>query len=404
MKHLMLLGVGVMGRPYVTAADALGVTARPVETQSWAGDHDLSPIDVHRIAGMWDDRRDIDELWALGAYEAVAATAPDGVLAFSEPHVLGAALVQDRLGVPGPSLHAAVLSRNKALQRACFAAHGLPQPEFVVTADASTGIEWAGARLPVVIKPLTASGSAEVELIADSAHLQAVAARRNGTGRVLFERAIDGPEYSWEGFIREGQCIFGNFTEKETACSPHFVEVAHRCGHRFADEELRSKADALVAGVVRALGMRTGIVHLEFRVAASRPVLIEVAVRTPGDYLMELMSITYGFNPYTVAVQLALDMPVDVPLPDTPVSHAAVWYPTCPPGEVVAIEGLEEVERHPAVIRSSLKIRVGDRVAPIVSSAHRIGCVLVAGRTEQDRDVAMRTVRDRLRIVTRTGR
>lgn len=401
MKRLVLLGVGVMGRPYVAAAHALGVRACPVETESWSGGAELSTIDVQRIAGMEDDRWDIEEAWASGAYEAAVGEAPDGILAFSEPQVLGAALVQDQLGLPGPSLHAAVLSRNKALQRACFSAHGLAQPEFVVVADASKGVDWAALRLPVVIKPLSSFGSDGVELIADRAQLQAVVQRRTGSGSVLFEKAIDGPEYSWEGFVRDGRVLFSNFTAKETAGAPYFVEVAHRCGHRFDDERLRRSVDSLISGAVRALGMRTGIMHLEFRVAESGPALIEVAVRTPGDYLMDLVSITYGFDPYLVAVQLALDLPVALPLPDTPVSHAAIWYPTCPPGEVVAIEGLEGVQRHPAVIRVSLDIQVGDRVAPIVSSAQRVGCVLVAGSTEQQRDDAMRTARDHLRIRTR---
>lgn len=309
--------------------------------------------------------------------------------------------MQDRLGVPGPSLHAAVLSRNKGLQRACFAARGLPQPEFIVAADTSAQIEWAATRLPVVIKPLSSSGSSGVELIDDPERLQEVASARNGTGRVLLEKAIDGPEYSWEGFVRDGHIIFSNFTAKETGCAPHFVEVAHRCGHRFTDPELRRQADALTAGVVHALGMRTGIVHLEFRADTQGPVVMEVAVRTPGDYIMDLLRMTYGIDPYAVAIALALDLPLDVPLADTPAAYAAVWYPTCQPGEVVAIEGLDEIQTHPAVIRTSLKIRPGERVLPIVSSAHRIGSVLISGRTKAERDEAMRTVRERLRVITR---
>ena len=50
------------------------------------------------------------------AAAAAMACTQSGVLAFSEPHVLGAALVQDEYGLPGPSLRAAVTSRNKALQ------------------------------------------------------------------------------------------------------------------------------------------------------------------------------------------------------------------------------------------------------------------------------------------------
>lgn len=86
---------------------------------------------------------------------------------------------------------------------------------------------------------------------------------------------------------------------------------------------------------------------------------------------------------------------------NTPAAYAAVWYPTCSLGEVVAIEGVDDVQTHPAVMRMSLKIRPGECVPPIVSSAHRIGSVLIAGRTEALRDEAMLAVRERLRVVTR---
>ena len=401
MKELMLVGVGVMGRPYLTAAQDLGIRVCAVETESWTGQEEAGHVDVHRIAGVRDDRRDLDEVWAQGVYRVLAQRCPDGILAFAEPHVLAAALAQDRLGLPGPSLHAVVLSRNKALQRACFASFGLLQPEFVVAADALAGAEWAASRLPVVLKPLSASGSIGVELVTGPPRLREAARERAVAGRVLVETAVEGPEFSWEGFVRDGHVLFGNVTAKETTGPPHFVEIAHRCGHRFADAEQRRSVDALAEAVIGALGMRTGVVHLEFRMAATGPVIMEVAVRTPGDFLMDLISMTYGFNSYRVGVQLALGLPVDLPLTAQPVSQPGIWYPLCPPGEVVRIEGLDEVETHPGVVRVALKVKPGDRVQPIVSSGTRIGCVLVTGDTAQERDEVMRATRQRLRIITR---
>lgn len=82
MKRLMLIGVGEMGLPYLQAAAALGVAACAIEGGSWTGNGALGADELHRIAGMTADRRDLDELWALRAYEAVISNAPDGVLAF----------------------------------------------------------------------------------------------------------------------------------------------------------------------------------------------------------------------------------------------------------------------------------------------------------------------------------
>ena len=399
MTELLLVGIGVMGRPYLAAARAIGVAVRAVESEDWDAGPGLAEVDIHRVSDLREDCRNVDELWARGAYQVTAGSSPDGILAFAEPHVLGAALAQDLLGLPGPSLHAAVLSRNKALQRGCFGASGLPQPAYLLTPDPVAGMEWAAARLPVVIKPLSSYGSVGVEFIADEPQLRAVVARRSG--QVLFEEAVDGPEYSWEAFVRDGKILFGNITAKETTGPPYFVEIAHRTAHSFADPELRQAVDALASGVVTAMAMRTGVVHLEFRVARAGPVIMEVAVRTPGDYLLDLIAATYGFSPYQVAVQLALGLPLDLEFPQAPTAYAAIWYPMCPPGEVKAIEGLTEVREHPAVLRVALKVGVGDVVRRIESSGQRPGHVLIAGATARERDAAVEAVRQRLRI--RTG-
>jgi biotin carboxylase len=398
VTELLLVGIGVMGRPYLAAARAIGVAVRAVESESWDAGTDLPELDVHRVTDLREDCRDVDELWVRGAYQVIAGGSPDGILAFAEPHVLGAALAQDLLGLPGPSLHAAVLSRNKALQRGCFGASGLPQPAYLLAPDPAAGMEWAAARLPVVIKPLSSYGSVGVEFIADEPRLRAVVAQRSG--RILFEEAVDGPEYSWEAFVRDGEILFDNITAKETTGPPHFVEITHRTAHSFADPKLRQAVDALASGVVTAMAMRTGVVHLEFRVARTGPVIMEVAVRTPGDYLLDLIAATYGFSPYQVAVQLALGLQLDLELPRAPTAYAAIWYPTCPPGEVKAIEGLTEVAEHPSVLRVALKVGVGDVVPLVESSGQRPGHVLIASATPRERDVAIETVQRRLQIHT----
>ena len=115
MRELVLIGVGRMGRPYLSAARRLGLRVRAVES--------LTRVDAiaDQLDGAQVCRGELDELWAEAASAAALAGLPDGVVAFSEPHVMAAARLQDRLGLPGPSLHAAVLSRNKALQRGSFA-------------------------------------------------------------------------------------------------------------------------------------------------------------------------------------------------------------------------------------------------------------------------------------------
>lgn len=396
MEQLLLVGVGFMGRPYLESARALGLRVRLVEGDSWTGELD-GDVDVRRITGMGPDAWSVDEVWTAGGYAAAADGGIDGVLAFSEPQVMAAALVADRLGLTGPSLHASVLSRNKALQRACFAAGGIPQPDFLVVTDHERALTWTAPRLPIVVKPLSSSGSNGVEHVTDIEALRV--SLRGAQGRVLLEEAFDGPEYSWEGFVRDGSVLFGNFTQKETTGPPHFVEIAHRCGHSFDPETART-VDGLVTNVVRCAGIRSGLVHLEFRLCGQRPAVMEFAVRTPGDFIFDLVAQTYQFDPYRAAIQLAMDREPDLPADRTPKSYAAAWFPTSAPGKVVEVSGFDAVRNHASVTQAVLSVQEGDVRESLRWSGQRAGYVLIEASTAAERDETLDYVRRTLRIVT----
>ncbi|MDT9687037.1 ATP-grasp domain-containing protein [Streptomyces sp. P9(2023)] len=393
MQRLLMIGVGLTGRPYVAAARRLGVRVHAVETAERAA----------TLAGEVDDvtvcRGGSDELWYEAASEAVRAARPDGVVAFSEPHVLAAALVQDELGLPGPSLRAAALSRNKALQRGRFAAAGIGQPDHLVTDALADARAWASAHLPVVVKPLSSAGSAGVELVADHAAYDEVVARRGTEGRLLVERAVSGPEFSWEALVRGGKVWFANLTRKETTGPPYFVETAHRTAAE-VDGPTRDIVDALGRSVLDAMGMDTGIVHLEFRLTPDGPAVMEVAVRTPGDRLMDLLGLAYGTDWYEMVVRMALGRELPPP-PQGPLRHTASYLPTAHPGTVTAVHGLAEVLAHPRVVEAEVEVAEGATIAPVRSSAGRVGHVVLAAPRRDELEAALAEVRGLLRVETR---
>ncbi|HEX8006932.1 MAG TPA: hypothetical protein VF482_10955 [Trebonia sp.] len=186
-KTLLMVGIGMAGMVFLDSATRLGVDVHGIELP------DRKPGYVDRISAFTDCRGLVDELWAEAAETAVRNSRPDGVLAFYESHVMAAALVQERLGLPGPSLRAATISRNKALQRAVFAAAAIRQPDYLVAEDIRDARDWAARRLPVFIKPLSLTGGAGVQYIIDEQDLDAAIQRRTGTGKLLVETEAAGP-------------------------------------------------------------------------------------------------------------------------------------------------------------------------------------------------------------------
>lgn len=391
-RDLLLVGVGTMGRPYLDAAARLGLRVRAVESSAvWEN----RPVGLaerfYRVDGGQD------ESWALGVSEAVAERRPDALVAFAEPHVISAALAQDRLGLRGPSLHAAVISRNKALQRATFGAYGVPQPEYLQVPSVDRARAWMLERLPVVVKPLTLAGSEGVELVPTGAAVDDVVARRSGEGAVLVEEAVQGPEYSWEALVRDGAVLFENITAKETTDPPYFVELCHRVGHVF-EPELADRVTSLTRSVLDAIGMRTGLVHLEFKVDARGPVLIEIAVRTPGDYLPDAIGLAYGFDLYEALLRLSLGMTLDGVVNSRPVSWTATLFPTARAGTITEITGVPRLLEHPDVVRVRLRRGVGDTVRPLTASSRRMGHVLIDASSPEEREKTLSHVRETLLI------
>jgi biotin carboxylase len=399
-RELLMVGVGNMGRPFIDAARDLGLRIRVVETAAWNGTVPARDGTLEPMPGTGAAHNRLDEVWAGGVYRAITEHTPDGVLAFAEQHVLAAALAQDLLGLPGPSLHAAVLSRNKALQRARFAAHGIGQPEYHLASGMQEAAVWAGGRLPVVIKPTSESGSLGVELVGDAPTLADCVRRRFAEGPLLVEEAVDGPEFSWEGFVRDGEVLFGNVTVKETTPPPRFVELSHRCGHHFADPASAALVEEFTRGIVAAIGLRTGIAHLEFRLGPQGPAVMEIAVRTPGDYLFALLGTAYGFDPYRVCIQLAMGLEPDLPAGPEPVRYTGVYFPEASPGIVTGVYGVDAAASFPGVADVTIDVAAGDEVPDLLSSRHRIGHVLFDASSEAERDKAMEYVRSTLRVET----
>lgn len=389
-RTLLMVGVGRTGRPYLHAARRLGLRVCAVELAERSAALGALVEDLVTCRGA------ADELWAEAAFAAAARHPPDGVVAFSEPQVIAAAMVADELGLPGPSLRAAVFSRNKGLQRAQFARHGIGQPEHLVVERLAEAQDWASTRFPVVVKPLSNAGSAGIELVADRAAWFETAAARAGEGRLLVERCVTGPEYSWEALVDDGRVWLANTTVKETTGPPTFVELSHRMPAPL-DETATAESDELGRSVVAAIDMRSGIVHLEYRRTAAGPAVMEVAVRTPGDRLMELLGITYAVDWFECVLRLAvgLDLPT---APSAPTGCAASYLPIAPAGTVLTVTGLDTVRAHPRVVATDVTVAPGQRVAPLRSSADRLGEVLLSAPGHAELDAALTEVRDALRV------
>jgi biotin carboxylase len=338
------------------------------------------------------------EGYAEPAFYAAALTAASrrptvAVLAFSEYQVLPAALVADSLGLPGPGMHAALISRSKGYQRAVFGAQRLPQPAYQVADSPDDAARWAAGRYPVVVKPLAASGSLGVAVCDDEEAVRAHIATLGPEAETVVEDYVAGREVSVEACVWRGEIVFLNITDKVTTAPPYCIELEHHVPARIGEEQ--AGVESLAQSVVEALRMGNGIVHLELKLGPGGPVIVEVAVRTPGDHIMDLVEAATGVSLFDATVATALDLR---PATDrTREEAAAVWFPTAPPGRIIDVGGTDMVRKLETVERFELDLAPGDAVPVLRSSEDRLGYVLLRG---QDRGAVERQLAEAKRLLT----
>lgn len=386
---VLLIGCGVMGEPYLAAAKRLGYRIALVETERRINvlrqrNADLI-VDAEMVA---NDDVDDDHAWIAPAFALAARVAAQAIVAFAEPHVFAAALLQDSYRLRGAGLRAAVASRDKGVQRLTFLAAGLPQPKFLLVGSlAEVSVDTRGP-LPVVIKPLDGTGSEGVELISD--HTQWIEAlTRRADERLLVEEYVEAPEYSWEALVDEEIVVTTNLTRKVTSGPPDFVEISHEPGYGEVDSALQQAADALGADVLRAIGMQTGVVCLEFRADGSKLYIMEVMVRMPGDHLMEVISRTQGRDWFADVLQLSLGGKLDDgPSRRTHRAAASVYVLSPGRGTIVSLD-LSRAERVHGVVRVRSGVDIGDKVEATHSSADRLAAIILDCEDRDALSVAM---------------
>ncbi|MFJ3928937.1 acetyl-CoA carboxylase biotin carboxylase subunit family protein [Streptomyces sp. NPDC090029] len=387
---ILLIGSGNMGRGYLEAARHLGLQVAVIETETRIGTIRSEFADVVTAHEVVDPAAaEHDEAWVGPALTLARRTAPRGVLGFSETHVVASALVADELRLPGPGMYAAQASRNKALQRQLYGLAGVPQPSSRIVPALTLEPQPC---LPVVLKPFSGAGSHGVEQVPDETAWRDAVARTAGIGPLLIEDYATGDEYSWEALLLGGQVLFTNLTAKTTTGPPHFVELLHRPVIGEAGHCLRDQADQLGARVVSALRARDGMVHLEFRRASDGSVAVmETAVRTPGDYLMDVVSQAHGVDLYAACLLIALGEKPK--LLHRELRYTASLYLAAECAGTAVPDDASRLNAVQGVFRSGLCRPPGSGAGPPESSADRMAFALLNLPCEKALDEAVRQAR-----------
>jgi len=343
------------------------------------------------------------------AHEAYGFTA---VMTLVEQATELAGRINDLLGLPGTSYEVSHRFHDKQRMREWLDTTGF---ESVGCAAVRSGgdIRDFGSRygFPVVVKPLDGTASRGVAVVerpedADTQWEQLTGLRNRPdlpmatfypVDGFIAEEYIDGTEYSVETFSFDGRHIVVSITDKfAVGC----IETGHALPAVLEPDVERTVVDH-VTGFLTAMGLRDGVGHTEVKLSSKGPRIIEGHDRVAGDRLLDLMTVTHGFD----MEQYASGWPMrKVPeLTDRPavLRGSATKWVTAAPGVVESVEGAEELRTLPGVFSVDVHVAPGDVVTEMTDNFGRHVQVLVTAEDTPAAIERLDAVLDRVRIVTR---
>jgi len=251
------------------------------------------------IAAHWrvDDVLDPGQLaWAVESL-ADRLGRPDRLFGAYEQLQVPLAEVRERLGIAGLPSEAARNFRDKARMKDVLRAAGVPVARHRLAetvADADAFVREVG--FPVVVKPPAGAGSVATFRAddADSLAHALQAAPPSGGSPVLVEEFVTGDEHSLETISIDGRQVWHSLTHYY----PTPLEVVRNpwiqwCVvlPREVDEPRYDDAKAVGDRALQALGMTTGLTHMEwFRRRDGSVAVSEIAARPPGAQITTLVS------------------------------------------------------------------------------------------------------------------
>ncbi|MDC2648960.1 ATP-grasp domain-containing protein [Bacteroides ovatus] len=380
MKRLLVIAAGILQVPVIKKAREMGyyVIAADGDPEACG----LKYADKAVVVNITSE----EDMLRVAREEKV-----DGVIhPCSEVSMNVMGRINDEFGLSGISRETAIRATNKHLMREAFEKGNAPSPKSILTEsaeDAWNHLQNDFEGTDAILKPSRNSGSRGIAKVcrdmdkADFIKAYEIALEESRDKSVLIEQFIEGPEFSIEIIVWNGNVNVLTVTDKKTTEAPHFVELGHNQPSCHSAEEVETLKAAAIAGV-KALGVNNCACHAEAKLQGGKAYLMEIGARLGGDFIStELTHLSTGIDMVAAAVNCALG--IEPCLEPTEEKHGACIRYFCPePGKLVSISNTE-VLNDPRVYLWEIYHKEGDMIPEVTSSLCRSGHVIVTEETPQ---------------------
>ena len=395
---LLLPAAGYRNEDFLSAAQKLGVEV--VAAADYC--HRLAPLmGMSPIFSLPFDQPEIAAQQALVSL----GRRVDAVLAVDDHGLELAALLREKLGLPGNPLQAVRATRDKLAFRQLLKSQGFNCPHFRAAMSEADALALAPSlQYPVVVKARRLSASrgvvraddaaSFVQVVAQVRRIQASADREAAQLGLIVEDFIPGGEYALEGLLENGELrVLALFDKPDPLNGPYFEETIYVTPSR-----LPANMQTAIAGEVQRAcalaGLAGGPVHAEMRVNEQGIWLLEVAARSIGGLCGRMLNHRLGMPLEELILRHALGMPV--PLSANNEAAGVMMIPVPGRGIFHGATGLSAARAVPGVSDIRITAQPGQLVAPPPEGSGYLGFIFSRAAAPEAAEAALRAAHAKL--------
>jgi len=327
--------------------------------------------DLHEVADITDRKATL---------EVARRHRIEGILCdTTDVGVATAAWVAEALRLPGIGYETSLAFTDKGRMRGAARRAGLPSPPFA-TARTKEQVRLLAEEIgwPAVVKPVDNQSGRGVSIVRSKAELDAAvsaALDRSARGEVVVEQCLPGTEIIVDSFTVE-RCVHLLGVARKTPY-PDNPTISSRIAYPASFPSLVMARIAEVnAGLIRALGLVTGITHAEYMVTDSDVYPLDIAARGGGVHIYtHAVPHVSGVDLNRAMIRFAMGEAVSIAPREVPLA-ASIDFMRAPAGVVAEILGGREASMAPGIAAVHFNATVGDRMGALGAKDDRLGFVV----------------------------
>lgn len=257
----------------------------------------------------------------------------------------------------------------------------------------NAGLASSAQHWPRMLKPKSGTGKVGVQFIASAEERDSFYEASGVTPSDYVEQPYhQGPMYSAEVWRDGTTAMLFGVTNRIVSPPPFFTEQVKSFPWA-ANTSWEASVENWVMELLAALDYDLGLAHVEFIETSSGFELVEINARMAGALITPGILATTNFNPYALAVEQALGVPLSLPAQRQVhggISHVSVYADQV--GTINAIGGIEELSAYPGGAEWLASRGPGSRITEVGTYRARVGNLVARGENAclaQDRAIAV---------------